>query len=543
MFYRKQPEHDPPPYDVSEVDRAIDAMTVEELRALLRAMRDRLEYEPLVELEGTLIAHAARGSAGWKPTGPPTTVLDEVGEFVTAARCTGRADPEEVDIFLRQARNAFLAGDPELACAIFDSLLPPIADCEIDLGHHEMLDEVITTDLRECSAQYLASVYLTTPEEDRPAALRVAINVVEPITWVHDPLEQMETAAAAPLPDLEDFLPRWVSLLETETGNDCEWDRSSASWLREAVRRFEGISGLERIARKTKQPEMLLSWCRAVVETGDWEQVFRAYDDAARLTTSSIWRGTFLDGVALAARELGRDDFTRRLKDAWYGSPSLERLVRWLGEGDPPAPEVRQRAEEVLPACPAGEIRQVGLLKLLSGELQSAAELLAEAPGLGWSAFKHPGHILFPAFAGLLAGSNPADLSTLLFAELDDRVQGRYYSTWIDDEEPQHEAPSIVALITNARPAIGLDVERQRAMLTAMKAAATGRVEGILGMKRRQAYRHTARLVVCCLELAPAVGLQDEVTPWFEDLRTEYRRFRAFQGEIALALALMSGQG
>ena len=85
MSYRKQPEHDPPPYDDSEVNRAIDAMTAEELRALLRIMRDRLEYEPLVKLEGALIAHAARGSAGWKPTGPPPTCRNVLPSILRAS--------------------------------------------------------------------------------------------------------------------------------------------------------------------------------------------------------------------------------------------------------------------------------------------------------------------------------------------------------------------------------------------------------------------------------------------------------------------------
>jgi len=539
MRYRKQPEHDPLPYDNSEVDRAIDAMTAEELRAVLRAMRDRLECGPLVELEGMLIAHAARGSAGWKPTGPPPTVLDEVSEFVTAARRVGHADPEEVDNFLRQGMNAFLAGDPELVRAIFDTLIPPIAEFEIDLGQHEMLDEVLTTDLHECSARYLASVYVTTQGGDRPAALRAAIDVVNAVTWVHAPIELMETFATAPLPDLYDFLPRWIALLEDETGEASEWVRSSARWLREAVRRYEGIAGLERIARKTKQPEMLLSWCRAVVETGDWKQALHAYEDSARLTVGQHWLGTFLDGAALAAWQLGRDDFIQRLKAAWCGSPSLERLVRWLGEGDPPAAEIRRRAAEVLPTCPAGEKRQQGLLKLLNGELQTAAELLAEAPGLGWSASDHPGHLLFTAFAVILAEGRHTGLCNQLQAELDDRIRDLFYSVQFDDEEPRLETPSITSLITNARPAMEIVAKERRTMLEAMRTAASSRVEGVLDKKRRRAYKHAARLVICCQELAPAAGMQEEVTRWVEDLRSKYSRFRAFQRQIETALDQM----
>ncbi len=539
MACRKRPQHDPPQNDDSEVDRAIDAMTAEELRAFLRNILGRLEYEPLVELEDALIAHAARGSAGWKPTGPPPTVLDEVREFVTAARRICRADPGEVDDFLRQARNAFLAGDHKIARTIIDTLIPPVADFEIDLGQHEMLDEVLTTDLHECSAQYLASVYVTTAGEDRPAALRAAIDFVDPITWVYAPIEEMEAVAGAPLPDLDDFLPRWVALLEAETGVAGEWERSSARWLREAVRRFEGVSGLERIARKTKQPDMLLEWCRAVVETGDWEQALRAYEDAAQLIESPHWLGDFLDGAALAARQLGQDDFTQRLKAAWCGSPSMERLLRWFGEGDPSAAEIHRRAAEALPACPAGAKRQQGLLRILNGELQTAAELLAGAPGLGWSAYDHPGHLLFAAFAGLLAEGKRTGLSTRLLAELDDRIRDPFDSIRFDDEEPHLETPSIVSLITKALPATEIDANGRETMLEAMRTAATRRAEGVLDKKRRRVYGHAATLVACCLELAPAAGMQAEITRWVEDLRSEYHRFRAFQREIETALDQM----
>ena len=70
-----------------------------------------------------------------------------------------------------------------------------------------------------------------------------------------------------------------------------------------------------------------------------------------------------------------------------------------------------------------------------------------------------------------------------------------------------------------------------------MRAAASKRVEGIVGHKRRHHYGHAATLVACCLEVAPAVGKRKELADWVDEVREKYSRFYAFQGELTTALA------
>jgi hypothetical protein len=48
--------------------------------------------------------------------------------------------------------------------------LPPIACVDIDLGQHELVEEVLGVEARVCVAQFVASVYMTTPLRDRPDA-------------------------------------------------------------------------------------------------------------------------------------------------------------------------------------------------------------------------------------------------------------------------------------------------------------------------------------------------------------------------------------
>lgn len=523
----------------SDLDSALDAMTVEELRSFLGDALERLDDEPRGQLIDALIARAAKGRSGWKPSGPSDRIVAEVKDFAAAASRLGQAGPEAVDDYLRQGTKAFLAGEHATARGVFEALLPPIFDGEIDLGQYEMIEEVLTVDEHACAAQYVVSVYTTTPLVDRAEALCQAFELVQGVASFWTPLEEMERVATEPLPDLDAFLPLWVEHLEREPSAESEWEGDRDRWLREAVLRLEGVSGLERIARKTKQPEALRAWCEVLSDAGEWAQALRACDVAVELVGESHWRGEFLDGAALAAQQLERRDATKRLEAAWLGAPSLLRLLRWLGACAPTTATLVKRAKWAVEHCPGEEARQMGLLKVLTGDAFAAARLLEAAPGLGWSREGHPGHVLFPAFAGLLADGNDAALSEELSAGLEQSPSDPLDMEWDDGEnaKPKLTAPSIMELFELVRPGSRLDAKDRTAMFEAMRAAASRRVEGILGNKRRRHYGHAATLVVCCLELAPFVGKQKAVTQWFDDVRKKYSRFSAFQAELKQALA------
>ena len=430
-----RPGHDP------DLDGALDAMTAGELRSFLREALERLDREPRGELLDSLITRASKGSACWKPSSPARGVVGEVTRFIEAARRIGYADPHEIDDYLRQGTKAFLAGEHATAHAMFEALFSAIAYGDIDLGYHEVVDEVLAVDLRQCAAQYVTAVYLTTPLEDRAEALCRTIDAVEGGACLWEPLAQMERVATGPLPELDAFLPRWVAHLERQSPSESEWDDDRDRWLREAVLRLEGVVGLERIARKTRKPEALRAWCEALAGRGEWAEAVRACDDAAKLTHISHWQGEFLDGAALAAQQLGRRDATRRLEAAWRGAPSLVRLIRWLLAGTATASTVIKRARKAIEHCPAKAGRQLGLLHLLTGDAH---------------------------------------------------------------------------------------------------AAATKRVAGILGNKRRRHYGHAAILVACCLELDPVAEKPGAIAKWVADLRRKHSRFYAFQREVDHALTEVS---
>lgn len=158
----------------------------------------------------------------------------------------------------------------------------------------------------------------------------------------------MEDVSAGSLPDLSTFLPLWLKRLGRVRQSKDEWESEHERWLREAVFRLDGVSGLERMARKTKRPQACLAWCEALVNAGRWPEALRAYDAAATLVGKSHWRGVLLDGAALAAQQLGRADGPRRLESAGRGAPTLPRLLRWIASDGYTVATVRAKAKRAL---------------------------------------------------------------------------------------------------------------------------------------------------------------------------------------------------
>ena len=468
-------------------------MTAPELRAFVRGVLDGLELDARTEIVDTLMARAARGRAGWRPSRPSQRIADDAKSFADAARVVGYADPDDVSEHLRLGTKAFRAGDHASARAVFEALLPPIAVADIDLSQHELVEEVLGVDAHGCVAQYVTSVYTTTPLADRAAAVQAAIEQVEAVSTLLNPIRDMEDVSAGTLPDLTVFLPLWAKRLGRRRPSKDEWDNSHERWLREAVLRSEGVDGLARLARRTKRPQACLAWCEAIVDSGRWSDALRAYDAAATLVGKSHWRGELLDGAALAAQQLGRSDVPRRLEAAWRGAPTLPRLLRWIASDGHTLATLRAKAKKALTRCPKTAGRQLGLLRVLVGDLPAAADVLAKAPGLGWSSEDHPGHLVFPLLAVLLANGTARKVSDTLLADRD-------------------------------------------VAITAMRVAAERRVEGILGSARRRHYGHAALLVASCLAFAPK-RREAEFSKWSAELRQQYLRRSAFRQELTRAFA------
>ena len=526
------------PAENPEIDPALEAMSAPELRAAVRAILDLVDENARAGIVDTFIARATKATSGWRPSRPSQRIIDEAKSFADAARRMGHADPEDVTEQLRRATKAFHAGDHASARAVFEAILPPIAVADIDLGQHELVEEVLGVDARACVAQYATSVYTTTPLRDRADAVLQAIEQVEGVGTLSSPIKDMEDVATGALPDLGVFLPLWVKRLGRFRPSKEEWETNHERWLREAVFRAEGVNGLERIARKTKKPQACLAWCDALAEQGDWAAALRACDAAATLVGRSHWRGNLLDGAALAAQQLGRPDRSQRLEAAWRAAPTLTRLLRWLVADGHTLATVRTKARKALALCHKDAGRQLGLLRVLLDDVAAAAALLSKAPGLGWSDPKHPGHAVFPLLALLLTDGTPGKVSAALVPELE--ATGRDPLEVFSDEDteskPKLSTPSIASLIQAVRPSIRLADADCDVAINAMRITAEKRTEGILGNSRRRHYGHAALLVASCVALAPK-GREVELSTWAAGLRQTYSRRHAFREELARAFA------
>jgi hypothetical protein len=514
--------------DDSVIDDALDSLKEDELRQIIRDLIPWLDHKNHSRLANDLIERATRNKTNWAPTGPSDEMVAEIVAFSKAAKRVSYADPSIVDEYLRQGSNAFLAKDYPKAYQIFRTLLFPIANADIDLGQHEMINEVLGVEPSDCASQYVVSVYMTTSPERRVKDVRRAIADMDGAGYFFEPLKKMESVAVEPLPDFDNFMVQWRDNIRATASEErrSDWDTNFDRWLREVTRRLEGVDGLADIARSTKRADDLRAWCGELVELREWKAALLAYEEAAEIVEDRAYsRGDFLDGAALAAQELGKQSLPTYLEHAWTKAPSLLRLRRWLGSSS--SREVlKKRAAKALESCPEEAHTECALLHLLLGEWKPAAALLASAPGLGWSNAEHPGHLLVYLFYKLMAGvdRNPsleAALENELRFEFDERL-------FNDSDRPRLDNPKVDAIVDLAEIKEVSDASDRAAIIRAMRTITDARVEGVVEQKRRRHYGHAAMLTAVCLAVDPS----PETMTLLTRIRTDYRRYPALQREL-----------
>ena len=79
--------------------------------------------------------------------------------------------------------------------AVFEALLIRISTVDIDPGQQGLVDDGLSVDLHTCVAQYVTSVYTTTPLPDRPAVFK-AIEHVKPIGSMPSPIAEVKSVSA-----------------------------------------------------------------------------------------------------------------------------------------------------------------------------------------------------------------------------------------------------------------------------------------------------------------------------------------------------------
>ena len=516
--------------DFSIVNSALDALDDDELCRFIRDIIPWLDNKTQARVVNDLIERAARSKNKWIPAGPSDKMVEEIVAFSKAAKRVSYADPSIVDEYLMEGENAFLAKDYSKSLQIFRCLLIPIANADIDIGQHEMIDEVLGVEPSDCASQYVVSVYMTTTPDRRVEEVRKAISDMDGAGYFFEPLKEMEKVAVEPFPEFDAFMIGWRNCIEAEINDDRRrnWGTNSDEWLREVVQRLDGVDGLAGIARVSRRAEDLRAWCTELADSRQWNAALSAYKEAAELVTdSSYWKGEFLDGAALSAQELGKKNLASYLETAWNEAPSLLRLRRWLGSSGSKA-VLNKRIRKALQECPKKAHRQLGLLNVMSGDFKTAAKLLASASGLGWSDREHPGHLLFPLFRRLL-GDDPQKIAfDNRFQDLRGMDLDEHESLDSDRNVPHLLNPTVEELVASAGINSISAKEDRPALLKAMRTAAEKRMAGVTENKRRRYYGHAAALAAACA----GIDTSDVSERWLSTLRDKYRRYPALQQEF-----------
>ncbi len=517
------------PDDTFDLDAALASLDAEALRALLRDLVFKADEDMRGRIMDSVVDHAAHGSAGWIPVGPPAETISSITSFAREAARMAYAEPWQIDECLREGVKAFLSRHYRAASEVFGCLLVPIGDGEINLGQDELADEVLSVDLNACAAMHAVAAYMCAEAPRRADAVLSAIHEMFGVAYLSSPLREMERVAVDPLPEFDRFLRQWQTLLEVKPDDrDGRGTQHEKYWLREVIERTEGVPGLARLAKNTRRAEDLRAWCHALVGASDWKAALTAFEEAANTVSNSEYaRGEFLDGAAVAAKELGGRDLPARLERAWREAPTMHRLRRWLGSATNKA-TTKNRATQALEACPSRFARQLGLLHVVVGEPDAAAILLANAPGLGWSNPEHPGRLLFPLFRRLLGGTeSPMNGEVEPYRDDDD-----FYSSLDESGGARLNAPAIEEIEHAAGVLPISDDEMKAVILRAMRKAAEKRVAGVTSKQRRNYYDHAARLVAVCA----ALDAGPQTVNWVAGIRQKYRRYSALQREFSIHL-------
>ncbi len=235
----------------------------------------------------------------------------------------------EIDSLFERINDFYESGDYALARKAYEKLL------EVYLGGSEEgrfsghdQDEMMGTDLEEAGLRYLRCVYLSEKPSSRPEALLKGIANLSYLSG-NATMHGMIHVSLEDLPELDQFGKQWIEYLKKQKEN-----RIITNLLKEAVRLFEGVKGLETLAlEKGHQfPGAFIEWLEALKMGKDYPEMIRvARLGLEKLSDRLAIRGRIADYLYEAAKQLDQKDLIEEsLKEALYASPSVSRLLNLL---------------------------------------------------------------------------------------------------------------------------------------------------------------------------------------------------------------------
>lgn len=456
----------------------------------------------------------------------------------------------DMDDLFAGAQDAFLAGELGLSRAAYRRLLEAFGlDQEVGtFCGPDAAVEMVETDIAEAESRYLRAVYETTPLPERAASL--AEEWFGLPTWASVPsLAMVRETRRQDLPDLEAFLPEWITQLRSIGGQRPQARRL----LAEATELSGGADGLAMLARgsATNQAESYLDWVEALRRVGRGPDAAAAAREA--LQTLDPYGETRARIAEHLAESMTGDagEFLAAQRAAWRAAPTQERLLRLhhaaTVTGQVPqamAAEAEALEAEALETA-EGPDRANGRLRaalfLLAGRFDAAVGLLDSPP----ESNPHRGasRVLVPyLLAAGCAGPTRPEWTSTRVGRLLRSVDHPESWNWTDVDRPDPNdrtgdvARPLSGLLTEQLAAAADDPALRLQCLETALGEVDHQVNTVVSGQFRGGYAEAARLVACCAEAVTLEEGAEVGTSLVVQRRDRYPRHAAFRRELDAAV-------
>lgn len=558
-------EKPPTPAPGQDLERALEALDLEGLRGVLRALLSTRSSAVPAALEDAVIELAARRLGRGDFCGPDEALFDDAQRFLKLGKKKGALDAAQFRALALRARRQVLRGEYAVARLTYELLLGHGPDTEILPRSREVEESYAELVAGPFAGSYLLSVIGVERPEKRVAALFEAVERVGMIAPLAQPLALLEAASLRPIEGFDALVSGWVAALsEISDGTRKSLVHNAVDGLlAEGLERLEGLSGIARMARRSNDLAHYRTWLTRLSDLGQHAQALAVVDEAEAMLTEPFARGLVLDAGAYFARELGEPARALGyLERALAEDPSVVRLARFL-LSDEPARGVlleRIRGLEAPKQLALGATPGPGLLRrplpinarmraltlALQGAIAPLGSALEDARD-DWSDDGHPGPIAFPTvLMALYGGPNGTTVVARLCASLFGvKSKETRLLDWRGFVSPvalpgvvtvPDPGPAIVqALRHGAAEALELSELANVLRGVAAKAAAA-----TLDRRERASFDVVAHLVVAAAEATFQVGQEDLARTYLAELAHAASRHAALRSALTKTLARSS---
>jgi hypothetical protein len=466
----------------------------------------------------------------------------------------------EVDGLFEEIDKLYEVGDYSLARKAYEQLLGIYHGAveEGQLAGYDH-DEMLRSDLEEITLKYLRCIYLTERPASRPAALFGAISCT--YYNISLTLDGIINVSLEDLPDLDRFGLDWTAYLKERKG-----DALATRLLKEAISLFQGIEGLEALARDhgREYPGAFVEWLEALKEKRLYEDMVRAAAlGLETLPDSLAIRARIADYLYIAGRELKQEDLAMlALKEALHSSPSLARILNLLDSAESQEQRItlidealsrfgQIRGRKGRPRTTSWTIGRSPDLDensvpenlelychLLKGNYSQVVSLLGKSEPLGWSHGRSLNALAVPFF--LFAGWNQDIPLTPNMAELWNQatlVRTLRHADWESDNyheevESGDLGSRFRAYLENVLKDQPIPEKDLKKYFQAAEKAAKKRIDAIVSNKFRKSYWKAAQLILAIAETYWSNGKPEKGQELIDHFRGKYNRHSAFKSEL-----------